>query len=100
MAEMETEQIAYLKGGEEVEILERTPHGIIVAHRYEDQSNDGEECFGKPYLVESVFDTPPVERKHESIAALEPLDATPAPNPSPEPAARATGHEGADGGVS
>ena len=67
---MESENLAYLENGEEVEVLQRTEHGIIVCRLY-DRDPDEEPYVGDPEIIEAVFDAPPVERRDKHILELE-----------------------------
>lgn len=65
------ENLAYLENGVEVEVLQRTEHGVIVCRLYSSDSEDEEPYAGDPQLVGRVFDTPPTERKAERVQELE-----------------------------
>ena len=66
---MSEDNLAYLEDGCEIEVLERTAHGIIIRRLYE--SGDGEGEAGDPEIVARVFDAPPTERRAKHVKDLE-----------------------------
>jgi hypothetical protein len=62
---MEVENLAYLVDGEEVEVLQRTEHGVIIRRLYEGDHS------GDPEVVGQVFDQPLRVRVEARIKELE-----------------------------
>lgn len=60
--------MAYLENGVEVEVVQRTDAGIVVRPWMESSE---EKWLGKPRIVDHVYDSEPVEKRSERVAALE-----------------------------
>lgn len=66
-------QTAYLIDGTEVEVLEITPQGHVIARQvYEGgEEEGGEPFFGEEFIAKRVYETPPTEKRHSVIGELE-----------------------------
>lgn len=62
----------YLEDGSEVEVVDTTPRGYIIARQvYDSDREDGESFLGEEFIADKVYDTPPVVKRHKVIAELE-----------------------------
>lgn len=62
---------AYLEDGSEVEVIETTPSGYVIAKQVYETDDDGEPFVGCEFLVTKVYESPPLERRHKVIKELE-----------------------------
>lgn len=62
----------YLEDGSEVEVVDTTTRGYIIARQvYEADPEDGGSFLGEEFIADKVYDTPPVVKRHKVIAELE-----------------------------
>lgn len=67
---MDTNNLAYLEDGEEVEVLQKTEHGVIVCRIYGSDDEDDPRT-GDPFVVSMVYAEPPIGRKAARVKELE-----------------------------
>lgn len=61
----------YLIDGCELEIVETTPSGYVIARQVYESDEGNEPVFGEEFVATKVYESPPLEKRHAAIKELE-----------------------------
>lgn len=61
----------YLVDGSELEIVETTPSGYVIARQLYESGEGDEPIYGEAFVAERVYEAPPLEKRHQAVKELQ-----------------------------